>query len=116
MASHYFCFKCRDNGFPSEPVVFAGKDSAGKTILNNPDSTPHQHKEKQQQEQEQEQQPSTDFQVSQESVDRGITAFTMMTALIGLVEQNQKELVKLNEKVEYLTKLVYALSSQQLQK
>jgi hypothetical protein len=48
-------------------------------------------------------------------VDRSITTFTIMTALIRLVEQNQKELVTLNEKVEHLIKLVYALSSSQSQ-
>jgi hypothetical protein len=62
-----------------------------------------------------EQQPSTDFQVLPELVDKGITAFSMLSSLIKLVEQNQKELVTLNEKVEHLTKLVYALSSSQSQ-
>lgn len=42
---------------------------------------------------------------SEESVQRGITAFTMMTDLIGLVEQTQKQLVTIDEKLNRLLNL-----------
>lgn len=46
MASRYFCYRCRDNGWPTEEVIFGGKDEQGKTILKNPDNSLHQHKSK----------------------------------------------------------------------
>jgi hypothetical protein len=113
----YECYTCKMNGFPETRVYLDGKDENGKTIYKNLDMLPHRHNILITKQQEQSggnipagQAPTetTDFQVRQESVDRGITAFSMMTALIRLVEQNQKELVTLNEKVEHLTKLVYA--------
>jgi hypothetical protein len=102
----YPCFACRKVGF-EVPVLLGGNDDQDKTKYLNEDGTKHIHKTKEQL------QPSRDFEVPEESVQKGITTFTMMTALIRLVEQNQKELVTLNEKVDYLTELVYALSLQQ---
>lgn len=103
------CYVCKRQGFADVRVFLDGKTEDGKTIYKNPDMTPHQHK---QQSQAQQQPKQTDY---DKSVDNGISAFSMMTNLILLVEQTQKSLVTLNEKVEHLTKLVYALSQQKQQ-
>lgn len=114
----YFCFKCRDNGFPNEEVVFSGKDEQGKTIYKNPDMTPHQHKQQQVRKNlsplsETQQQPKTEY---DKSVDNGISAFSMMTSLIRLVEQNQKLLVTMDDKLDRLLNLVYAQQQQSQEK
>jgi hypothetical protein len=104
----YECFRCRDNGFPNTQVYLAGKDEQGKTVYVEDDGTTHQHKmkheqqPKQQQLQEKEQTSSSLYQVSDESVQRGITAFSMMTNLILLVEQTQKLLVTMDGKLDRL--------------
>lgn len=107
----------KDRGYPSEEVIFSGKDAEGKTILKDPATgLLHQHKQKQQQSQsqvqQQAQQPKSDY---DKSVDNGITAFGMMSSLIGLVKQNQHALQGLDDKISHLTKLVYALTEQQKQ-
>ncbi|HZD34034.1 MAG TPA: hypothetical protein VE130_02420 [Nitrososphaeraceae archaeon] len=114
LTQKYFSYR------PNEEITFAGKDSEGKTVYKNRDGSPHQHREKLQQQSQQQtqqqlqpQQQDEPFEkVSDESADRGITAFTMMSDLIGLAEQNQKQLVTINEKIDHLTKLVYASSKQ----
>jgi hypothetical protein len=59
-----------------------------------------------QQQQQQKQQQNPLQKPSEESVQRGISAFTMMTDLIGLVEQTQKLLVTMNGKLDRLLNLV----------
>ncbi len=67
-----------------------GKDAEGHTKYLNEDGTKHLHK-------------TNPFEKpSEESVQRGITAFTMMADLIKLVEQNQKLLESVNEKMDRL--------------
>lgn len=113
----YSCFVCQKNGYDDIQVFLAGKDEQGKTVYLEPDGvTRHIHKQQEQQQQQptkqqqQQQQQSGLEKVSDESVDRGITAFSMMSSLIVLVEQTQKQVVSMDEKLDRLTKLVYALS------
>lgn len=40
------CFVCKNNGFPTEMIILAGKDDRGSPIRKNPDKTPHTHKNK----------------------------------------------------------------------
>lgn len=40
------CFACKNNGFPGEMVILAGKDDRGNPIRKNPDKLPHSHKTK----------------------------------------------------------------------
>lgn len=42
----YPCFVCKNNGFPSEMIILAGKDDRGSPIRKNPDESPHTHKNK----------------------------------------------------------------------
>src|SRR5918996_1287300 len=96
MASQkYFCFKCRDNGFPNEEITFAGKDEQGKTIYKNAtDMTPHQHKEKQQQQQQQSQQQDKQI----------VSMYEQIPVIIQRLES-------LEGKIDYLTRLVCAMST-----
>jgi hypothetical protein len=106
----YPCFACRDSGFDNVMVLLDGKDSEGKTKYLNEDGTRHTHKVQQQSSSTNIEQPE------QSSVDKGISAFSMMTDLIRLVEQNQKLLTNLNEKVDRLLNLTFAKQEQQQQK
>ncbi len=103
----YPCFACRKAGYEI-PVYLDGKDEQGHTKYLNEDGTRHIHKVQVTQAQQQAQ-PKSEY---DKSVDNGITAFGMMSSLIGLVEQNQKVLVTLNEKMDHLGKLVYALTEE----
>ena len=95
---------------------------SGKMIpLNKQTGEPHQcpenpyskQQQQSQQPQQQEQQkytPTKDYGISspiisEESVQKGITAFTMMNDLIGLVEQTQKLLVSIDGKLDRLLNL-----------
>jgi molecular chaperone DnaK (HSP70) len=40
------CFTCKNNGFPNEMIILAGKDERGSAIRKNPDKSPHIHKSK----------------------------------------------------------------------
>lgn len=40
------CFVCKNNGFPDEMVILAGRDDEGNSIRKNPDESPHTHKTK----------------------------------------------------------------------
>lgn len=42
----YPCFVCKNNGFPNEMVILAGRDDAGNSIRKNPDESEHIHKTK----------------------------------------------------------------------
>lgn len=85
----YPCFACRKAGYEI-PVYLDGKDAEGRTKYLNEDGTKHVHK------------TNPLEKPSEESVLRGITAFTMMADLIQLVEHNQKLLVSVNEKMDRL--------------
>jgi hypothetical protein len=87
----YECYYCRDHGFPNMMVYLAGKDENNRTIQLEEDGSKHIHKVKQQQPSEYEQ-----------SVERGISAFSMVSDLIVLVEQTQKLLVAMDEKLDKL--------------
>lgn len=114
----YECFRCRDNGYPDTMVYLAGKDGQGKTVYVEEDGTPHQHKPNKGTgmrnisltDQPQEQSKQTEY---ERSVDNGISAFSMMTDLIRLVEQTQKLLVTMDGKLDRLTNLVYAQQQEQ---
>lgn len=103
----YECYICKRNNFPNVRVYLDGKTEDGKTIYKNEDMSPHQHKQKQQQQQQQSgrinptEQAQTEY---DKPVDRGINAFSMMRDLIRLVEQIQKQIVTIDEKVDRLTK------------
>lgn len=40
------CFVCKNNGFPDEMIILAGRDESGASIRKNPNETPHTHKTK----------------------------------------------------------------------
>jgi len=109
----YECFRCRDNGYPNTMIYLAGKDEQGKTIQLEEDGTKHLHKLKDQQLQQlqqQQTQPQPQLQSKQtseyeQSVERGISAFSMMTDLIRLIEQTQGLLVTLDGKIDRLLNL-----------
>jgi len=103
----YECYVCKRNGFPDTKVFLDGKTEDGKTIYKNPDMSPHLHKQqgKQQPQQQVQEKDNPIAPVSDESVDRGISAFTMMTDLIRLVEQTQKLLVTMDAKLDRLLNL-----------
>ena len=42
----YECFACKNNGFPNEMVLLAGRDDRGNPIRKNLDESPHTHKTK----------------------------------------------------------------------
>jgi len=84
-------------------IYLAGKDEQGKTIQLEEDGTKHIHKTQQKQQDNNPLAP-----VSDESVDRGISAFSMMTDLIRLVEQTQKLLVSMDGKLDRLLNLTFA--------
>lgn len=111
----YECFQCKKNGFPDVRVYLDGKTEDGKTIYKNEDMTPHQHKQqtKQPAQQAKQQQPQAEPfpKISDESVQRGITAFTMMSDLIGAVEENKQQLVAINEKLDRLINLTAAAAA-----
>lgn len=88
----YPCFACRKAGH-EVPVYLDGKDEQGRTKYLNEDGTKHAHK------------TNPLEKPSEESVQRGITAFTMMSDLIGLVEQTQKLLVSMDSKLDRLLNL-----------
>jgi hypothetical protein len=97
----YPCFSCRRVGYEI-PVYLDGKDAEGRTKYLNEDGTKHIHKTKQ----ELPQQSNPLATLSDESVDSGMTAFSMMTDLIRLVEQTQKRVVTVDEKLNRLLNLV----------
>ena len=91
-------------------VYLAGKDDQGKTVYIEEDGSPHVHKlaqqqQPQQQQQEQQEPEFKDYGVPEESVQRGITAFSMVTNLTILVEQIQKQLFTMDEKLNRLLNL-----------
>jgi hypothetical protein len=88
----YPCFACRKAGYEI-PVYLDGKDEQGRTKYLNEDRTNHVHK------------TNPLEKPSEESVQRGITAFTMMTDLTILVEQTQKLLVTMDGKLDRLLNL-----------
>jgi hypothetical protein len=136
----YPCFKCRDNGFDSVMVYLAGQDEQGKTIQLEEDGTRHVHKEQQQvqqheqlqqqQQQQQQLQPKGEFEeqaylerVTDESVQRGITALKMFSDLAIQVDGTATEcnIVRVNldrveSKIDRLLSLVFAQQQQQQQK
>jgi len=98
------CYYCRDHGHPNTMVYLAGKDEQGKTIQLEGDGTRHVHKVKSQisatssaksQVIEQDNNPLAP--VSDESVERGIDAFSMMTSLIKEVEEVKAEIKHVRE-------------------
>ncbi|MGI0042375.1 MAG: hypothetical protein ACRD47_01580, partial [Nitrososphaeraceae archaeon] len=81
-------------------VYLDGKDEQGRTkYLEADGTTKHVHKQRQQQQQ------SGLEKVSDESVDRGISAFSMMSDLIKLVKQTQKQVVTMDGKLSILLNL-----------
>jgi hypothetical protein len=79
----YICFVCQKSGHEVQ-VYLDGKDAEGRTKYLNEDGTKHIHKTKlqqqpQQQQHEQDNNPLAP--VSDESVERGIDAFNLMTSL-----------------------------------
>jgi hypothetical protein len=71
----------------------------------NPYSQSQQQQSQQQSQQQQQEPQFKDYGVPEESVQRGITAFTMVTNLTILVEQTQKLLVSMDEKLDRLLNL-----------
>jgi hypothetical protein len=124
----YPCYACQRAGHEVQ-VFLDGKDEQGRTKYLNEDGTRHIHYQYRQRHEDessyeivslQEQQPNQEqasplYHVSDESVDRGISASSMMTNLIGLVEQNQWVLVSLEGKIDRLLNLVFATQSEQQQ-
>jgi hypothetical protein len=88
----YPCFACRKAGYEI-PVYLDGKDSEGRTKYLNEDGTKHVHK------------TNPLEKPSDESIQKGISAFTKMSELLGLVEQNRKLLVTVDEKLTRLLSL-----------
>jgi hypothetical protein len=88
----YPCFACRKAGYEI-PVYLDGKDAEGRTKYLNEDGTKHVHK------------TNPLEKPSEESVQRGISAFTMMTDLTILVEPTQKLLVTVDGKLDRLLNL-----------
>lgn len=112
----YECFRCRDNGFPGVQVYLAGKDNQNKTVYVEENGHKHIHKTKEQQQQQDNNKNNPLAPVSDESVERGISAFTMMSDLTVLVEQNQKLLVTLDSKMDRLLSLTCAQQQKQVEK
>jgi hypothetical protein len=100
----YECYVCKRNGFPDTKVYLEGKTEDGKTIYKNEDMSSHNHKQRAYSGQNNARESSS-FRVSDESVQRGITAFTMMSNLSILLELTQKHLVTMDEKLDRLLNL-----------
>jgi hypothetical protein len=65
-----------------------------------------QPKQQRQQQAPQEQPKFRDYNLSEDSVQRGITAFSMVTNLTILVEQTQKQLVSMDAKLDRIISML----------